>query len=79
MQYQGKISQKLQNDLSLFPRKTIQHHSSSGLCPNTNATEGEIEPFYENLQDLLKLTPKRDVLSITGDQNAKAGSQETLE
>ena len=43
----------------------------------SNAEEAEVKQFYENLQDLLKLTPKRDVLSIIGDWNAKVGSQET--
>ena len=46
-------------------------------APTTNAEEAEVEWFYENLQDLLELTPKKDVLSITGDWNAKVGSQET--
>ena len=43
----------------------------------TNAKEAEFERFNEDLQDLLELTPKKDILFITGDQNAKAGSQET--
>ena len=42
----------------------------------SNAEEAEVEPFYEDLQDLLELTPKKDVLFIIGDWNAKAGSQE---
>ena len=42
----------------------------------SNAKEAENEGFYEDLQDLLGLTPKRDVLFITGDWNAKVGSQE---
>ena len=46
-------------------------------APTSNAEEAEVEPFYEDLQDLLELTPKRDVLFITGDWNAKVGSQET--
>ena len=41
--------------------------------------EAEVEWFYEDLQDLLELTPKQDVLFIIGDRNAKAGSQETPE
>ena len=45
--------------------------------PTSNAEEAEVERFYEDLQDLLELTPKRDVLFITGDWNAKVGSQET--
>ena len=42
-----------------------------------NAEEAEVEWFYEDLQDLLELTPKKDVLFIIGDWNAKVGSQET--
>ena len=41
-----------------------------------NAEEAEVEQFYEDLQDLLELTPKKDVLFIIGDWNAKVGSQE---
>ena len=43
----------------------------------SNAEEAEVERFYEDLQDLLELTPKKDVLFIIGDWNAKVGSQET--
>jgi len=46
-------------------------------APASNAQEAEVERFYEDLQDLLELTPKKDVLFIIGDWNAKAGSQET--
>ena len=46
-------------------------------APTSNAEEAEVEWFYEDLQELLKLTPKNDVLFIIGDWNAKAGSQET--
>ena len=46
------------------------------VIPNTNAREAEVDQFYEDLQDLLELTPKKDVLFIIGDWNAKAGSQE---
>ena len=45
--------------------------------PISNAEEAEVEWFYEDLQDLLELTPKKDVLFIKGDWNAKVGSQET--
>ena len=45
-------------------------------APTTNAKEAEVEHFYEDLQDLLKLTPKKDVLFIIGEWNAKVGSQE---
>ena len=43
----------------------------------SNTEEAEVEQFYEDLQDLLELTPKKDVLFIMGDWNAKVGSQET--
>ena len=45
-------------------------------APNSNADEPEVEWFYEDLQDHLELTPKKDVLFIIGDYNAKVGSQE---
>ena len=45
--------------------------------PTSNAEETEVEQFYEDLQDPLELTPKKDVLFIIGDWNAKVGSQET--
>ena len=46
-------------------------------APTSNTEETEAEQFYEDLQDLLELTPKKDVLFIIGDWNAKVGSQET--
>ena len=46
-------------------------------APTSNAEEAEVEQFYEDLQDLLELTPKKDVLFIIGDWNTKVGSQET--
>ena len=46
-------------------------------APTPNTEETEVERFYEDLQDLLELTPKKDVLFIIGDWNAKVGSQET--
>ena len=51
--------------------------SPSISSPTTNAEEAEVEWFYEDLQDLLELTPPKDVLFIIGDWNAKVGSQET--
>ena len=45
-------------------------------APTSNAEEAEVEWFYEDLQGLLELTPKKDVLFITGDWNAKVGSRE---
>ena len=58
-----------------FNRQTIQYHSNPSLCPN-QSEEAEVEQFYEDLQDLLELTLKKDVVFITGDWNAKVGSQE---
>ena len=68
-------SQKQQNDLCSFPRQTIQHYGNPSLCSNQYAEEAEIEWFYEDLQDLLELTPKTDVLFIIGDWNTKVRSQ----
>ena len=45
-------------------------------APTTNAEETEVEQFYEDLQNLLELTPEKDVLFIIGNQNVKVGSQE---
>ena len=45
-------------------------------APTSNAEEAEVERFYDDLQDLLELTPEKDVLFIIGDWNAKVGSQE---
>ena len=46
-------------------------------APTSNAEKAEVELFYEDIQDLLEPTPKKDVLFIIGDWNAKVGSQET--
>ena len=46
-------------------------------APTSNAEEAEVEQFYEDLQDLLELTPPKDILFIIRDWNAKVGSQET--
>ena len=46
-------------------------------APTSNAEEAEVERLYEDLQDILELTPKKDVLFIIGDWNVKVGSQET--
>ena len=69
-------SQKQQNDLCLFPRQTIQYYGNPSLCLTSNAEEDEVEWFYEDLQDLLELTPKKYVLFIIGDWNATVGRQE---
>ena len=52
--------------------QTIQYHNN----PTRNAEEAEVEQFYEDLQDLLELTPKKDILFIIGDWIVKVGSQE---
>ena len=70
-------SQKRQNDLCSSPRQTIQYYGNPSLCPTSNPEEAEVEWFYEDLQDPLELTPKKDVLFMIGDWNAKVGSQET--
>ena len=63
VQFQGK----------LFNITVIQVYAST-----TNAEEAEVEWFYEDIQDLLELTPKKDILFIIGDWNARVGSQEIL-
>ena len=70
-------SQKRQNDLCSFPRQTIQYQVIQAYAPTSNAEEAEVERFYEGRQDLLELTPIKDVLFVIGDWNAKVGSQET--
>ena len=69
-------SQKRQNGLCSFPRQAIRYHSNPSQCPTSNAEEAEVEQFYEDLQDLLEITPRKDVLFIIGDWNAKVGNQE---
>ena len=75
MQFLSAVS-KPTEDLCLFPRQTIQYHDNPSLCPDSDAAKAEVEWFYEDLQDLLELTPKKDVHFIIGDQNAKTGDQE---
>ena len=67
-------SQKRQNDLCLFPRQTIHIMVIQVYASTRNTEEAEVERFYEDLQDLLELTPKKDVLFNKGDWNAKVGS-----
>ena len=69
-------SQKWRNDLCLFPSQPFNITVIQVYAPTRNAEEAEVEWCYEDLQDLLELTPKRDVLFIIGDWNAKVGSQE---
>ena len=74
MQYLDANSKK--KDLCPFPRQTILYQNNPSLCPDSNAEEAEDEQFYEDLQDLLELTPKKDAFFIIADRNAKVGSQE---
>ena len=60
-----------------FQGKPFNKTGFQVYAPTSNAKEAEVESFYEDLQDLLELTPKKDVLFIIGDCNAKVGSQET--
>ena len=69
-------SQKQQNGLC-FQGKPFNIKVIQVYAPISNAEEAEVELFYEDLQDLLKLTAKRDVLFIIGDWNAKIGRKET--
>ena len=70
-------SEKQQNDLSSFQSKPFNITVIQVYAPTNNAEEAEAERFYEDLQELLERTPKKDVLFIIGDWNAKVGSQET--
>ena len=70
-------SQKRQNDSVRLQGKPFNISVIQVYAPTSNAEEAEVERFYEDLQDLLELTPKKDVFFITGDWNAKVGSQET--
>ena len=72
MQYLDAVSKTA--ECSLFVSKA---NNSKVYALTSEAEEAEVEQFYEDLQDLLELTPKKDVLLIIGDWNAKVGSQET--
>ena len=70
----------LKNDKMVSVRlqgKPFNNTVTQVYLPTSNAEEAEVERFYEDLQDLLELTPKKDVLFIIGDWNANVGSQET--
>ena len=76
MQYLNAVSKT--TEWSLFvSRQPFNITVIQVYAPTSNAEEAEVERFYENLQDLLELTPRKDVLFILGDWNAKVGSQET--
>ena len=70
-------SQKNRTISVCFQGKPFNIMVIQAYAPTSNTEEAEIEQFYEDLQDLLELTPKKDVLFIIGDWNAKVGSQET--
>ena len=70
----------LKNDRMIsvrFQGKQFSIMVIQAYAPTINADEAEVEQFYEDLQDLLELTPRKDVLFIIGDWNAKVASQET--
>ena len=70
----------LKNDRMIsvcFQGKPFNNTVIQVYIPTSNAEEAEVEQFYVDLQDLLELTPKKDVLFIIGDWNASVGSQET--
>ena len=69
-------SQKWQGNLCSFPSNPFNITVIQVYALTSNAEEAEVEWFYEDLQDLLELTSKKDVLFIIGDWNAKVGSQE---
>ena len=63
-------SQKQQNDLCSFPRQTIQYPMViQAYAPTSNAEEAKVEQFYEDLQDLLELTPKKRCSNFGAPQN----------
>ena len=69
----------LKNDRMIsicFQGKPFNIMVIQAYAPTSTTEEAEVEQFYEDLQDLLELTPKKDVLFIIGDRNAKVGSQE---
>ena len=76
MQYLDAVSKMTEWSLH-FQGKPFNITVIQVYALTSNAEEAEVELFYEDLQDLLELTPKKDVLFIIGDWNSKVGSQET--
>ena len=80
---QQKLTQHFKSTVLQYKLKktrnswVLSNSNFQKIIPYSNAEEAEIERFYEDLQDLLELTPKKDVFFIIGDWNAKVGSQET--
>ena len=68
---------KRQNDLSSFPRQPFNIMVIQAYAPSSNLEKAEVEWFYEDLQDLLELTPKKDVHFIIGDWNGSRKSRNT--
>ena len=77
MQYLDAISKTTEIISICFQGKPFNIMVIQVCAPTSSAEEAEVEQFYEDLQDLLELTPPKDVLLIIGDWNAKVGSQET--
>ena len=77
MQYLDAISKTTEWSLFISKTKPFNITVIQVCASTTNAEEAEVEWFYEDLQDLLELTPKKDVPFIIGDWNAKVGSQGT--
>ena len=76
----AELGCNLKNDIMIsvhFQGKPFNITVILVYASTSNAEEAEVEQFYEDLQDLLELTPKKDVLFMIGDWNAKVGSQET--
>ena len=69
-------SQKQQNDFVHFQAKPFNTMVIQAYAPTCNAEEAEVEQFYEDLQNLVELTPQKDILFIIGNWNSKVGSQE---
>ena len=77
MQYLDAVSKMTEWFLFVSRVKASSIIVTQEYAPSINAEEAKVEQFYEDLQELLELTPKKDVLFIIGDWNAKGGSQET--
>ena len=78
----GVLGCNLKNDRMIsvhFQGKSFNIKVIQVYAPTSNAEEAEVEEFYEGLQDLLELPPKKDVLLIIGDENVQVGSQEIPE
>ena len=78
MQYSDAISKTTERSVH-FQGKPFNITVIQVCAPTSNTEEAEVEQFYEDLQDLLELTPKRDGLFITGEWNAKVGVKKHLE